>query len=116
MRTVTTSGIGSWALLCILLAGAGLPAFPVSAANDVKEEELRADIVYRCYNVMGEFGASGVDSCVKAEQSAMQALSEYPPAAGEIVQRCTRQVQITGWEWAKSCVDKDIAARDMKKD
>jgi len=53
---------------------------------------------------------------VKGELSAMQALKEYPREAGEIVQRCTRQVQITGWEWAKSCVDKDIAARDMKKD
>jgi len=116
MRTGTTSSIGRWALLCILLAGAGLPAFPVSAANDAKEEELRADIVYRCYNLVGEFGSEGVAACVKGELSAMQALKEYPREAGEIVQRCTRQVQITGWEWAKSCVDKDIAARDMKKD
>ena len=116
MRTVTTSGIGPWALLCILLAGAGLPAFPVSAANDAKEEELRADIVYRCYNVAGEFGSEGVEACVKGELSALQALKAYPQHAGEIVQRCTRQVQITGWGWAKSCVDKDIAARDMKKD
>ena len=116
MRPGTTSNIGRSALLCILLAGAGLPAFPVSAANDAKEEELRADIVYRCYNLMGEFGAEGVQACVKGEQSAMQALSAYSQKTGEIVQRCTRQVQITGWEWAKSCVDKDIAARDMKKD
>jgi hypothetical protein len=116
MRTGTTSNIGRWALLCILLAVAGLPAFPVSAANDVKEEELRADIVYRCYNVVGEFGSEGVEACVKGELSAMQALKGYPREAGEIVQRCTRQVQITGWEWAKSCVDKDIAARNMKKD
>jgi len=116
MRTGTTSNIGRRALFCILLAGAGLPALPVSAANDAKEEELRANIVYRCYNVMGEFGSEGVEACVKGELSAMQALKAYPQEAGEIVQRCTRQVQITGWEWAKSCVDKDIAARDMKKD
>ena len=116
MRTGTTSNIGRSVFLCILLAGAGLPALPVSAANDAKDEELRADIVYRCYNVAGEFGSEGVEACVKGELSAMQALKAYPQHAGEIVQRCTRQVQITGWEWAKSCVDKDIAARDMKKD
>jgi hypothetical protein len=116
MRTGKTSNIGRRALLCILLAGLGLPAFPVSAADDAKEEELRADIVYRCYNVVGEFGSEAVEACVKGDLSAMQALKGYPREAGEIVQRCTRQVQITGWEWAKSCVDKDIAARDMKKD
>jgi hypothetical protein len=116
MRPGTTSNIGRSALLCILLAGAGLPAFPVSAANDAKDEEVRADIVYRCYNLMGEFGSEGVEACVKGELSALQALKAYPQHAGEIVQRCTRQVQITGWGWAKSCVDKDIAARDMKKD
>ena len=116
MRTGTTSNNGRWALLCILLAGAGLPAFPVLAANDAKEEELRADIVYRCYNVVGEFGSEGVEACVKGELSAMQALKAYPQHAGEIVQRCTRQVQITGWEWAKACVDKDTVARERKKD
>jgi len=116
MRTGTTSNIGRWALWSILLAGAGLPAFPILAANDAKEEELRADIVYRCYNLVGEFGSEGVAACVKGELSAMQALKEYPREAGEIVQRCTRQVQITGGEWAKSCVDKNIAARDMKKE
>jgi len=116
MRPGTTSNVGRSVFLCILLAVAGLPAFPVSAANDAKEEELRADIVYRCYNVVGEFGSEGVEACVKGELSAMQALKAYPQEAGEIVQRCTRQVQITGWEWAKSCVDKDIATRDIKKD
>jgi hypothetical protein len=40
----------------------------------------------------------------------MQALKTYPQQAGEIVQRCTRQVHIIGWELAKSCVDKDVAA------
>ena len=116
MRPGMPSKVGRSVFLCILLAVAGLPAFPVSAANDVKEEELRADIVYRCYNVVGEFGSEGVEACVKGELSAMQGLKAYPQEAGEIVRRCTRQVQITGWEWAKSCVDKDIAARDMKKD
>lgn len=105
-----TPNIGRQAFLCILLAGTALPAFPVSAADGVKVEEIRAAIVYRCYNLMGEFGAEGVDACVKGEQSAMQALSAYPQQAGEIVQRCTRHVEINGWELAKACVDKDIAA------
>jgi len=100
-----------WSVIgCILLAGEAFLCIPAFAAGAVKEENLRADIVYRCYNLMGEFGAEGVDACVKGEQSAMQALSAYPQQAGEIVQRCTRQVQISGWELAKSCVDQDVAA------
>jgi hypothetical protein len=101
----------------ILLTSAALLSCPVSAANDAKEEDLKAEIVYRCHYQMGEFGAEGVRVCVDGELSAMKALSAYPQQAGEIMQRCTRHVQIIGWELAKSCVDKDIAAaREMKKD
>lgn len=107
-----TTKLGRSAFLCILLTGAALPDFPVSAADGTRLEELRADIVYRCYNLMGEFGADGLDACVKAEQSAMQVLSEYPQQAGAIVQRCTRHVEINGWELARSCVDRDIAAEN----
>ena len=102
---------------CILLTSAISPFSPVAAAGATKEEDVRADIVYRCYNLIGEFGAEGVNACVKGELAAMQALLAYPRGAGEIVQRCTRQVQITGWELAKSCVDKNIAAAgETKKD
>ena len=104
-------------IVCILLAGAAFRPCPVFAADDTREQDLRADIVYRCYNKMGEFGAEGVDVCVRGELSAMQALSAYPLEAGQIVQRCTLYVQIIGWELAKACVDKDIAvARETKKD
>lgn len=104
-------------ILCFLLTSVAFLPCPVSAANDTKEEDLKAEIVYRCYNLMGEFGAEGVRVCVDGELSAMKALSAYPQQAREIVQRCTRHVQITGWELAKSCVDKDIAAaRETKKD
>jgi hypothetical protein len=97
-------------IVCVLLTSAAFLAFPLAAAEDIKEEDLRAEIVYRCHYQMGEFGAEGVDVCVKGDLSAMQALKTYPQQAGEIVQRCTRQVHIIGWELAKSCVDKDIAA------
>jgi hypothetical protein len=116
-RSGKTSTIRRQGIVCILLTGAALLPCPVSAANDTREEDLRADIVYRCYNLMGEFGAEGVDVCVRGELSAMQTLMTYPREAGAIVQRCTRQVQITGWESAKSCVDKGIAAaRETKED
>lgn len=101
----------------ILLTSAVFLPCPVSAANDTKEEDLKAEIVYRCHYQMGEFGAEGVRVCVDGELSAMKALSAYPQQVGEFVQRCTRHVQITGWELAKSCVDKEIAAeRKTKKD
>lgn len=104
-------------ILCVLLTSVVMRTFLVSAADATKEEDLRADIVYRCYNLMGEFGPEGVSVCVDGELSAMKALSGYPQQTGEIVQRCTRHVQATGWELARSCVDKGIAAaRETKKD
>ena len=71
-------------------------------------------MVYLCYNQMGEFGAEGVDTCVKAEQSAMHALSLYPQEDREIVQRCKDRMQAAGWQLVKSCVDQEIAATRKK--
>lgn len=102
--------------LLIIVIEAVLP-YPVSAADNTKEEDLRADIVYRCYYQMGEFGVEGVEACVKGELSAMQALKMYPQEASEIVQRCTERLEPIGWEMVKSCADRAIAAaRETKKD
>lgn len=98
----------------ISLTGMALLALPVCAAAAPTEEELKADIVYLCYNQMGEFGAEGVDTCVKAEQSAMQALSGYPQQHRAIVQRCKDRMQAAGWQMVKACADKDIAAAEKK--
>ena len=104
-------------IVCILLASAEFLPCAVSAADNTKEEDLRADILYRCYYQMGEFGAEGVDTCVKGELSAMQALKMYPQEASEIVQRCTERLEPIGWEMVKSCADREIAAtRETKKD
>ena len=84
------------AVAIIFLTCTALQAAPVTAAPT--EEELKADIVYLCYNQMGEFGAEGVDTCVKAEQSALHALSQYPQQHGEIVQRCKNRMQASGWQ------------------
>ena len=98
----------------LLLAALGFISIPAFAAESSREEALGADIVYLCYNQMGEFGAAGVDTCVKAEQSAMRALSLYPLQHREIVQRCTERLEGAGWQLVKSCVDKDIAATEKK--
>ncbi len=104
-------------IACILVASAEFLPCPVSAADNAKEEDLRADIVYRCYYQMGEFGTEGVGACVKGELSAMQALKTYPQEVSEIVQRCTRRLEPVGWEMVKLCADRDIAAaRETKKD
>lgn len=107
-----------WAVIgCILLAGEAFLRVPAIAADAVKDADLKAEIVYRCYNQMGEFGAEGVRVCVDGELSAMKALSSYPQENGEIVQRCTRRLQSIGWEMVKSCADKEIAAeRESRKD
>jgi hypothetical protein len=104
-------------IACIVLASAVFLPCPVSAADNTKAEDLGADIVYRCYNQMGEFGPEGVEVCMKGELSAMQALKTYPQEASEIVQRCTKRLEPIGWEMVKSCADKEIAAaRKAKKD
>jgi hypothetical protein len=102
--------------VCLLLIAEVSLRFPTVAADAVKGEDLNAEIVYRCYNQMGEFGAEGVRVCVDAELSAMKALSAYPQDAEEIVQRCTRRLQSIGWEMVKACVDKDLATeREARK-
>ncbi len=104
-------------IVCTLLTSAALLACPVFADDATKEEDLKAEIVHRCHYQMGEFGPEGVHVCVDGEMSAMKALSAYPREAAEIVRRCTRQVEFTGWWLAKSCADEEIAAaREMKKD
>jgi hypothetical protein len=98
----------------IFLTSTALLALSVCATAAPTEEDLKADIVYFCYNQMGEFGAAGVDICVKAEQSALRDLSLYSQQHREIVQRCTERVEGAGWQLVKACVDKDIAATQEK--
>ena len=114
MRPGKTSIIGRPFFLCILLTFAAWPVYPVFSADAAKEKEREADIVYRCYNQMGEFGAEGVDACVKGEQTAMRELAAYPPDADRIVQRCTERLEGVGWQLIKSCVDRDMAAVKKK--
>ena len=118
MRQAGKSISKRWSVsVCMLLAAEVFPGFPALATDAAKEEDLKAEIVYRCYNQMGEFGAEGVRVCVDGELSAMKALSSYPQEAREIVQRCTRRLQSIGWEMVKSCADKDIATeREAKKE
>ena len=116
MRQSDNSIYRSWLSVCIFLAAEVFLRFPAVAADAVKGEDLNAEIVYRCYNQMGEFGAEGVSVCVKGELSAMKALSSYPHDAEEIVQRCTQRLQSIGWEMVKACADKDIAKREERKD
>ena len=117
MRQSDNSIYRSWLSVSIFLAVEIFLGVPAVAADAVKGEDLNAEIVYRCYNQMGEFGAEGVSVCVDGELSAMKALSTYPPEAGEIVQRCTQRLQSIGWEMVKACADKDLAAeRETRKD
>ena len=117
MRQADKSISKRWSVsVCMLLAAEVFLRFPAVAADAAKGEDLNAEIVYRCYNQMGEFGAEGVRVCVDGELSAMKALSSYPQEVGDIVQRCTRRLQSIGWEMVKACADKDIAAeREARK-
>lgn len=115
-RSWRTSTVRLPVIRCALLVGAAWLPFPAVSADAIKEEDLKAQIVHRCHYHMGEFGVEGIHICVEGELSAMQALSAYPQEAAEIVRRCTSQVEITGWGYAKSCADKEIAAaRETEK-
>lgn len=75
------------------------------------EAELNSEMVIRCQYQMGEFGAEGIDVCIKGERAAFAELGDYPDETADIVKRCTRVMYKAGWAMVQLCSDKDIAAR-----
>ena len=81
-----------------------------SATQDVKEEDLKAEIVPRCILAVGEWGTDMVELCVQQEVSALEAVLQYRTKAKASVARCTERWKRAGWAEVKACVEHDIDA------
>jgi len=67
------------------------------------------DIVNGCNFANAEFGTVAIQICIKDNQAARAAVSQYPEEVKGIVARCVRGREL-GWSMVKLCVDKDIEA------
>ena len=75
------------------------------ATDDVKQE-----IIQRCRNQMGQYGAAMVKACVDQDIEAARALNGYESKYASIVGRCMRQMRQYGFSMVKACADQDIEA------
>lgn len=67
------------------------------------------DIVIGCNFSNAEFGTVAIQICIKDNQAARAAVSQYPEEVKGIVARCVRGREL-GWSMVKLCIDKDIEA------
>lgn len=94
------------------VAGAALLLLPVCTlpAEDMKEEDLRAEIVPTCILAVGEWGTDMVEICVKREVAALEEVLQYRARADASVARCTERWKRSGWTEVKACVEHDMEA------
>jgi len=91
-----------------------LPAASHAAAAGLPEDpaEITQEITLRCMYEMGEFGESGLQACVQADQEAVEALKQYPPEARAAIDRCYQSAWSRGFALVRQCVDRELAAKD----
>jgi hypothetical protein len=87
---------------------APIGAFP---SQEMKEEDLKAEIVPNCILAVGEWGTDMVQVCVDREVAALEAVLQYRTQARPSVARCTERWKRSGWVEVKACVEHDIEAR-----
>ena len=94
------------------VVGATLLALWVCASGtqDVKVEDLKAEIVPNCILAVGEWGTEMVDHCVKEQGAALDAVIQYRTRDRDSVARCTGRWKRNGWTEVKACVEHDLQA------
>ncbi len=88
-------------LTLLLVIGLSISA----VADDVKQ-----DIIQKCREMVGKYGAAVVKSCADQDIKALTTLNQYPDKYKSIIDRCFRQTGKYGYAVVKSCVDQDIKA------
>lgn len=89
---------------------------PVAASQKEREEaSVRNDIIDRCQNQMGSYGASMVKACVDQDLEAYQTLQTLLDTHGAIVDRCSSQMGNFGWSMVVACTQQDIEAERALK-
>lgn len=88
-------------LICPWILHASAAGMPEDPAEIIQE------ITLRCMYEMGEFGDIGLQACVQADQEAVAAMKQYPPSAGEAIDRCYQSKWTLGYAVVRQCVDQE---------
>jgi hypothetical protein len=93
------------------LALPGFNAWAQQRAEIPKDKaELNQEISMRCIYDMAEFGDDAVQTCMRAEVTAADELTRYPPRAQALVDRCLQTTWARGYQMVQVCVEQDLKA------
>jgi hypothetical protein len=67
------------------------------------------EIVTGCHFSNAEWGSDAIDRCIKDNMANRALVLQYPARYKSSVSRCRLKNEY-GWDFVKSCIDKDIAA------
>ena len=76
------------------------------------EDDIKAEIIDRCSNDMGQYGPMMVKACVDQDIEAATELSKVPDKYRLILARCLRHMRQFGFTVVKDCVDDNIEAEE----
>jgi len=101
----------------MVLAAALLLLSTSAVAEDTKSNEgamreYKKEIIARCKQQMGSYGASLVKACVDEDIKALIRLSNLPDNHNSIVSRCLNQMREYGFSLVLACAEEDIKAQE----
>jgi len=76
------------------------------------EDDIKAEIIDRCSNDMGQYGPMMVKACVDQDMEAAAQLRSVPDRYKHILTRCFRHMRQFGFTVVKDCVDDNIEAEE----
>lgn len=104
------SAAKTWRRLIALTLGGCAVSLSVPAA--FAKEDIKAEIINRCRQQMGEYGSALVKACVDQDIEAAIALGKYDEQYKSILARCLRDMRSYGFALVKACADQDIQAEN----
>lgn len=96
-------------ILLALAFGFLIPTYAGASPNTAATDNVKQEILKRCTEEMGEYGAGMVKECVEQDTEALMALNKYPQKYATIVSQCTVRMKEFGYAMVKACADEDIA-------
>jgi len=90
---------------CFAIFVAGVMATGGAFSAVAAEKDPTQEIVARCQEQMGQYGAAMVKACADQDIEAVNALSKYPDQDREMIARCFRTMKQYGWAMVKACAD-----------
>lgn len=90
--------------------GATAALWQAQAAAQLKEEDIKANVVAGCHLQMSEFGVDAIQLCVETEFEALKSVLAFPAEHASFVARCHRVNMGNSWAVIKTCAERDVAA------